>query len=763
MSFESLKDDLKNPEDAGNGLQPSSSRFYEFGDFRLDAAKRLLLHQGVVVPLTPKAFDVLLLLVSRQGQVVGKDEILSRVWPDTIVEENNLNVNVSLLRKTLGEKPNDHQFIVTVPGSGYQFVAEVRYVGDENSGAAARRAEASNGSVSRPRHIAIVDEAATRTVKGMARPTSSAQSLVIMRNKRGAVVALAALIVVVAGVSLGWYKFASRSRTSVKPVAPLQTMKIARLTSNGKANQAAISPDGRWVVHVMDDAGQQSLWMRQAAKASDVQIVAPADVVYKGLTFSRDGNYVYYVKWDKKTFTALYQMPVLGGVARRLVVDIDSTVTFSPDDRQFAFLRGDPEIGESALIVANSDGSSERKVAVRKEPDFFPTWFDTRNAPAWSLDGKVIAYPAGRNDASGRHMTVVVANVADGAVKPITSQRWWQIESVEWLRDGSGLVLNAREQSSSPFQIWYLSYPGGGVRRITNDLNDYRGMSLTADSTALATVQSDQVSNISIARTGDTKDATQLTSGKFDGVDGISWTPDGKIVYASRASGSSDIWVMNQDGKNQKQLTADAGNNSRPAVSADGRYIVFTSDRTGTDHIWRMNIDGSNSKQLTSGNREGWPDCSPDGQWVVYNSVWPSNFLWKVPIAGGEPVQVIDRFSGSPAISPDGRLLASFYWDVEAGKVAIYPFAGGQPIRSFEIWTWVRWTPDGRGLAYIDRRNLLNLTSQPIDGSPSKHLTDFKDGRIFNFAWSRDGKQLALARGTVTNDVVLISNFKDQQ
>jgi DNA-binding winged helix-turn-helix (wHTH) protein len=88
-----------------------------------------LYRQGVVVPLTPKAFDVLLLLVSSQGQVVGKDELLSRVWPDTIVEENNLNVNVSLLRKTLGERPNDHQFIVTVPGVGYQFVAEVRFAG----------------------------------------------------------------------------------------------------------------------------------------------------------------------------------------------------------------------------------------------------------------------------------------------------------------------------------------------------------------------------------------------------------------------------------------------------------------------------------------------------------------------------------------------------------------------------------------------------------------------------------------------------------
>lgn len=238
-----------------------------------------------------------------------------------------------------------------------------------------------------------------------------------------------------------------------------------------------------------------------------------------------------------------------------------------------------------------------------------------------------------------------------------------------------------------------------------------------------------------------------------------SWTPDEKIVYASRASGNLDIWIMNQDGSNQKQLTANAGNNRWQTVSADGRYIVFTSDRTGTDHIWRMNIDASNCKQLTDGNREGWPAFSPDGEWVLYNSLG-NNLLWKVSIDGGEPVQVIDRLSGSPAVSPDGKLLASFYLD-EVGKVAIYPFGGGEPIKSFEIWNWVRWTPDGRELAYIDRRNLSNIISQPKDGSPSRHMTDFKDGRIFNFAWSHDGAQLVLARGTVTNDVVLINDFKN--
>src|SRR5207249_12089945 len=149
------------------------------------------------------------------------------------------------------------------------------------------------------------------------------------------------------------------NRSVSNPSAAFQKMKLAKMTNTGNAKQAAISPDGRYVVHVIDDAGQQSLWIRQVAIASNVQIVAPADVVYKGLTFSRDGNYVYYVKWDKKTLIALYQMPVLGGIARRLVVDIDSAVTFSPDDRQFAFLRGHSDIRESELIVANSDGSLE--------------------------------------------------------------------------------------------------------------------------------------------------------------------------------------------------------------------------------------------------------------------------------------------------------------------------------------------------------------------------------------------------------------------
>jgi len=106
-----------------NGLQ---SQFYEFDEFRIDVVKRLLLRDtGETIPLTPKIFDTLLYLVENNGKVIEKDELMSAIWTDTIVEENNLNKNISVLRRVLGEKPGEHRFIVTVPGHGYKFVADV--------------------------------------------------------------------------------------------------------------------------------------------------------------------------------------------------------------------------------------------------------------------------------------------------------------------------------------------------------------------------------------------------------------------------------------------------------------------------------------------------------------------------------------------------------------------------------------------------------------------------------------------------------------
>ena len=618
------------------------------------------------------------------------------------------------------------------------------------------------------RRADTIEEPARLTGETSARLTSSADYFfsTVKRHTGVAVILLATFSV---GILFGLYKITSphqiptTSENLPKPAAPFQTMKMARLTSTGKVTDAAISPDGKYVVHVVDDGEQQSLWLRQVSTSSNVQINPPANVSYLGMTFSPAGDYLYYSALDKRNpknpFT-LYQMPALGGTARKLVADIDSVVTFSPDGKQFAFLRGYPSQGLLALLVANADGTSERKLATRSLA------LGPFGDPAWSPNGKIITYPAEITDANGNYMTLVEVRVADGSEKPISSKRWWQVGRMAWQRDGSGLMFIARESVASPSQIWYLSYPDGEVHRITNDLDDYVGLSLTADSAALVTVQSKQVSNIWIAPNGDAHRASQITNGEFDGVEGISWTPDDNIVYASGASGNLDLLMTDANGTGQKQVTSHAGNNSHPSVSPDGWYIVFISDRTGTNHVWRIDIDGSNARQLTNGNGEWNPQCSPTGEWVVYQLAGKAG-LRKVSIDGGETVQIIDKASAGVAISPDGKWIASAHFEPAAMRTAIYPIEGGEPRKILDIRSfYVRWMPDGRALAYLpdlDLPNLSNISSQPVDGGSPKRLTDFTSGRIFSFAWSWHGKQLALARGTVSNDVVLISNFKDQK
>jgi Tol biopolymer transport system component len=483
--------------------------------------------------------------------------------------------------------------------------------------------------------------------------------------------------------------------------------------------------------------------------------------VLGGLAFSPDGNYIYYLRTEKTGIVSvLHRVPALGGTARKLIEDVDSPITFSPDGARIAFVRGYPEPGESALVVANTDGTNERRLAVRKAPDFF-------HSPAWSPDGRVIACAAG-GLTGGSHMSVVEVGTTDGAERPLTSERWLNVEQVAWLADGRGLVMAALDQAARLTQIWHLAYPGGEARRVTNDLNNYHGLSLAADSRRLVAIESDQLSNLWVAPSAEAGSARQITygSGKYSR---LCWTPDGKIIFAANSGGTRDLWMMEADGSNRKQLTAESGVNMWPTVTPDGRYLVFSSNRASaanTFNLWRMELSGGNAQQLTRGSGEFAPRLSPDGKWVVYMSIGLGKpTLWKVPIEGGEPVQLTDKPSALPAVSPDGKLIACQYWDEQLNSrwvTAIIPIEGGAPVKVFNFQaTAIRWSPDGRALTYIDQRGgVSNLWSQSLSGEPPRQLTDFKGDYVFDFDWSRDGKQLALARGVVTNDVVLISDLK---
>ncbi len=576
-----------------------------------------------------------------------------------------------------------------------------------------------------------------------------------------------ALVLLIGGIGLGVYKF------WVKADEPLHAMKIERLTTNGKSTTAAISPDGKYVVYSADEGGGQSLWLRQVAASSNVQIIPPAtDAYYWGLTFTPDSTYINFVKaeFEKNVSWSFIQMPVLGGTQKILLTGLEGGVSYSPDGKQFAFIRDEyPTTEESSLLIANADGTGERILASRKRPETFPA---RQTTPAWSPDGKTIASIVSDETGGYGGMNIVEVNIAHGTAIPVTTQSWQEISQLAWLRDKSGLLILGVEKTSTNFirQIWSFSYPDGEARRITTDFNDYMSMSLTADSDALITVQSNTISNIWVAPSGDASRAVQIKSGgsNREGMGRIAWTPDGRIVYDSLASDKVDIWVMNADGTGQKQLTVDAGANFWSEVAPDGRYIVFTSFRNEQSNIWRMDLDGRNPKQLTSGNRDWGADISPDSRWVIYtaeNSGMP--YLWKVSIDGGDAVPLMDKYTNSPEISPDGKwIVCSYRQDANSTwRYAIIPIEGGEPSKVFDLQGKkgnFRWSPDGRSLNYLrdTQGGVTNVWSLPLDDKPPKQLTDFKTEQIYNFAWSPDGKRLVLARGTTNSDVVLIRDFK---
>lgn len=759
-------------------------RLYEFGPFLLDPAERSLRREGEPVPLTPKVLDMLVVLVENRGRLLNKKDLMDAVWPDSFVEEGNLTFNVSSLRKALGEDPKDPLYIETVPRRGYRFTANVRILEEGNgeeqaderpreqtvpaNGVASHLEEAGSPSSSdQAAPIVGVGRPAAETALATPTPRTAHPASTTGRTGRRAKVTALITLVAVTGVALGLYALIGRKQTTGNPDALFRELKVTRLTTTRNATDAAISPDGKYVVYVVDEARRRSLWIRQVATNSHVQIIPPADVYYLDLFFSHDSDYVYYVKVETNSSPALYQIPVPGGAPRKLMEAMSGPIGLSPDGKRFSYIRGLPG-GEMALMVADAfDGGDEQRLMTRKQPDFLYGW------TAWSPDGRTIACITGSITPAGRQSEIVEVSVADGSERRVTSQPWKFAARVAWLSDGSGLLITASDYAYGPYQIWHVSYPGGEAQRVTSDLSNYRSMSLTSDSKTLVAVQSDIHPFVWVWPGGEAARAEQITSGTGSVNDywGFSWTPDARIVYVSTLSSNQDIWIMNADGSDQKQLTYDAQSDFDPSVSPDGRHVTFASERSGKTKIWRMDLDGGNLKQLTSGETSDFlPAYSPDGRWVVYTSdVDEKRNIWKVPADGGEPKELTRASSAWPALSPDGHLIACWHLNERTRSIAlaIIPAEGGEPVKFFDIsptvntWAEIRWTADGRGLTYVDAPDGVgNVWLQPVAGGPPKQLTDFKDGRIFRFDFSRDGKRLACSRGVESNDVVLISGLR---
>jgi serine/threonine protein kinase/Tol biopolymer transport system component len=537
---------------------------------------------------------------------------------------------------------------------------------------------------------------------------------------------------------------------------------VTPLTNSGQSVCAAISPDGKMFAHVERKDGMQQLLIANIATAGTSVVVPPSDMQYRGIVFSPDASYLYLTTGARNDSGVLYQVAVPGGVPVKIKEEVDSPITFSPAADRFAFVRHKRATGEYSLVAAKIDGTEESVIGTRRDGATFSLW-----GPAWSPDGLTIVCGSGKWE-KGYYMTLSGFDVASGQERPIGNRRWALIAQVNWLADQTELIVSAREQSTSPYQLWRISYPDAVPLRMTHDTTEYERISVSRDGEKMVALQNQQNSKIWVAPEGDEIHARLITS-NIGVTYGLDWASTGKISFSAMAGKNVNISSIDPDGAHQVPLTVNSGDNYTPATSPDGRLIAFASNRNGSLNIWLMNAkDGSDPQQLTFTDGNSYPSFSPDGQWVLYdNQSGGAPSVWKVRVDGGTPVRLIDH-ARMPVVSPDNKSIAfRHYEDGRSPQIGILPWQDAQPPRLLPIPIMdgqrVQWTPKGQALTYIDVIDgVYNVWKYDLASGSRRQLTNFGTDQIFAYAWSADFKQLACLRGAEVRNVTLIKREVNQ-
>ena len=421
---------------------------------------------------------------------------------------------------------------------------------------------------------------------------------------------------------------------------------------------------------------------------------------------------------------------------------------------------------EASLMVSGADGSGEFALQTVRRPNFF----DERGI-AWSPDGEAIACFAGDSASDpATAFRLVEVSLRHPGQRILSPQLWWP-RGLAWAANGNVLIVNAATPGDLQ-QLWMVRHDTGEITRLTNDFANYGHVSVTDDGKSIVSVQTESSVTLWTTTANDTSRFTQIGASPLPSLRiAVGWTPDGKIIYNDPADGFRNIWRMDANGANVRQLTISPTDKDELVVTRDGRFIVYQQD----PHIWRVRSDGSEPIELTHGRLDVHPDVSPDGKSVYYASFadWSPGIggeptLWRVSIDGGEPTQISRQPSSIPTISPDGKQIGCIHFPGKDPRFSSALLAvtkadgtGGFTIlqQAPSAGTTLGWSPDGRAIDFVmSAKGVQNLWRQSLNGGPPVQITHFDRNDLIHFSRSGEGRLLC-TRANATRTAVMIQNF----
>ena len=615
------------------------SVLYRFGEYELDSARRLFFRNGERMALTPKALDVLLALIQRRGETVSKDELLREVWPDTVVEEISLTRNISVLRKIFGEKPGEHTYIVTVPGTGYRFVASVE--------------------------IAEVPA------------PSSAQAKMARGRRQPPTVWLGAVAAVVIAVA------AILSFQLARPAPSTPVWRSIPLTSYpGSELNPALSPEGGRVAFTWDGENQDNfdIYVKTVGSSAPLRLTrnSAADVAP---AWSPDGRMIAFLRLDPAGRQQVIVMPSFGTSERKVSETLcdfrvfqQPSLGWAPDGRWLVVSHRESEETREALFLVSIDTGEKRRLTTP------PAGYLGDYRPGFSADGRRLAFVRLTGYTGGALYVMEVSRDLRPAGEPLpltSGDRW--LTSPVWSRDGRiAYVLGERVRARHELRLISLS----GLR-ITTPIQlepDLTELTLGNHLIYVRELQDSNIWRTEIRSPGQPLATPRrfIASTRFDYQP--RYSPDGKqIAFLSTRSGTQEIWLMSADGGDASQLTTFGGPHiGGLAWSPDGARLFCHVRVDGRGSLFTVPVSGGEPRRLTRDADDATPSSSRDGRWIYFSRISGRWEIWRMPAEGGAATPLIRSNGGKmPLESSDGKSLYYCHDDPERG-IWKAPIQGGQ-------------------------------------------------------------------------------------